>query len=175
MKLRRKKKRGSSIVEVIAAIAILVISLEAITMSFSTSAKIWQKHDKKLDTSTLNQTICQNIRQRDKRVIRDFYLDNAAGTEKSAKIYIYFNNYDDVVGVVKSAVEDGTGFITASAADYEECKTIRPGGEKYGALITVADTSSDDSYYALYKFEVKVWNLHDAGNYEAASTFYIGG
>lgn len=175
MKFKCKKKKGSTIVEIIAAVAILLLGLNAVTISFSTSSKLWQNHNKKLDTNTLNQTICQNFRQWDRMNIRTLYDDNVTGSPPAVNLYIYFNDYDELI----NAIGDDTSYFFTPTTKKEdifvECKAGKPMDKKYGALISIIDDKDSGDYYALYRFDVFVWNLEDVGNYEAHSYFYIGG
>ena len=179
----KKKKKGSTLIELIGAISILMIGLSAITVSFSTSSKIWQNHNKKLDNSTFNQTICQNLRQKDKWGIRDIY-NTITGSNGKSEIYIYFNSYEELVGtgnlidtdkVRLGAIGYETGYLDIDETSYQKCKDNNSGTKKYGALITIEDKRVSGDYFPLFQIKVVVWNLEDAGKYEATSSFYIGG
>lgn len=192
MRFKLKKKKGSTLVEVIASVAILAIGLMGFKSLISTSSNIWEIEHKKLDTSTFNMTISQNIRKKEKLGVRNLYENRVNPTSAHfGYIFIYFDDYTDLVGTGVTTETDlrkkygAVGYetdytyINETNANFTKCKE-GAGGKKYGALISIVDAQKTDSnkataYYSIYKVTVKVWNLIDSGNFESETSFYVGG
>lgn len=189
---RKVKKKGSTLVEIIAAVAILLIGLTGITSVYTTSAGRWNIENNKLDTSIYNKSIDQNIKNKEKQGIRDLYKAYKAAHASEAesdpiRFYIYFNDFKELVGdknnltseaLNRGAVGYESGYTYTTTPSYAECMTKNPvtNKKKYGALIVITDKKEAGKECSIYKVEVKVWNLQVEGQkFESTSSFYVGG
>lgn len=198
MRLRKKKKSGNTLVETIAAIAIILIGLEAVIVSYTTSSKMWQNENKRLDTSTFNQTICQNIRKKEKPEVESIYLSELLSGDKYVNAFIYFDNYEELIGTGNDAdtdvVREGVigyspsyTFVNDTDVDSQEkklskCRELNVNGKQFGALISIVDDRDsgldllkNGREFSIYRIKVTVWNLTGSAGYPSETSFFLGG
>jgi prepilin-type N-terminal cleavage/methylation domain-containing protein len=154
------KKKGYTLIELIAAIAIFAIVMSAVYTTFSTSIKIWSRADLKLGTSTYSQSIIETLRAQGAGRLKDMY-----SIPDGNSCYIYFDenltNFR-VYGSTTSPenlltwVKDSTTKLTGSVTEnYTSCKSLSS-GMRYGAFIFIKQSdASNKVYYA----RVRVWDL----------------
>jgi len=175
--MRKRSKKGNTLIELIGAMAILVIGLSGSSFAVSTSVKLWQVDNKKLDLSTFNQSISQNFKGNGETEVERIFTNNPHPSG-ILNYYFYFKDVNSVTNSINSALSTVTPqpIIVASHLTKGECISLFPGGDKYyGALVSIQDVKKPTDYYSIYKIDLRVWNLKDSGEISATSTFYIGG
>ena len=171
-----KRKKGFTIVELIVAVAIILISLQAVTIAVRASSKMWEISNRKLDVSTFNQSISQNIKNRGRSYIKDIYKARSTPAGNTIRFCIYFNDNSGIAPYFEGSLKKNDGtfkFTFDSVTDFEGCKD-KSNGENYGALVIISESRDTDNY-SVYKLEVTVWDLTKNGEYKSYSSFYIGG
>lgn len=171
-----KKKKGFTIVELIAAVAIILLSLQAVSLAVSAASKMWGISNSKLDVNTFNISISQNMKNRGRNYIRDIYKATGKSAGSTINFYIYFNDNSEIAPYFEGSLKNPDGslkVIVDSASDFDTCKSYNS-GKKYGALVTIKETMETDNY-SVYEIEVTVWDLLKDGKYKSSSSFYIGG
>jgi len=170
------KKKGFTIVELIAAVAIILLSLQAVTIAVTASSRMWKISNNKLDVNTFNLSISQNIKNRGRSYLKDIYKATGTFAGSTMSFYIYFNDNREITPYFEGSLKKDDGdfkFKFDSAGDFESCKA-KSDGEKYGALVTIKEKSDTDNY-SVYEIDVTVWDLLNDGKYKSHSSFYIGG
>lgn len=158
------KKKGFTLVELIAAVAIFAITISAISLAFSTSISTWSKGDLKLGTSTYAQSIIETIRSQGADKIKTMYND-AGGSS----CYIYFDDNMTNLRVYNNAavstptdlltwVKGGTSKLAGTVGEsFASCNnSAYSGGKKYGAYLYIKQS---DAVNKVYYVRVRVWNL----------------
>jgi prepilin-type N-terminal cleavage/methylation domain-containing protein len=165
------KKKGYTLIELIAAIAIFAIVMSAVYTTFSTSIKIWSRADLKLGTSTYSQSIIETLKSQGVDKLKNMYNSSSGNS-----CYIYFDdNLSNLIvynGVASSPlnlltwVKDSTTKLTSSVTEnYTSCKNFSS-GRKYGASIFIKQSdASNKVYYA----RVRVWDLKRQNGAETES------
>lgn len=147
------KKKGFTLVEVVAAVAILAIFLTSISPAFLNSISALDSGEKILNTNSYAQAIIETYRSLGKAKLKDMYIDN--GSKKVSKI-IYFNDYDDL-----SESIDNNSFNNSSS------------GMKFKSTITV-DKDSSFTLIQVYKITVSVELINDKNNNKSTLSLYLG-
>ncbi|MDD3225042.1 MAG: prepilin-type N-terminal cleavage/methylation domain-containing protein [Clostridium sp.] len=195
-----KKKKGSTLIELIAAIAILAICMVGAYTAIASGNTMFSNDSIRTDMENENQIILETIRSREKDDNSTDYVktlyDNYTTSGDSRKIYMFFdkndlisnlNNNSSIFGW-KSQYENGTQGMDDDLKEYKECSNARIDTENtnnpYGALIQIQlDTSTSpfsDNYYGTYKVTIitwkfdKIWNEDNIKHYESKTSFEIG-
>lgn len=165
-----KKKKGFTLVELIAALAILSIAMTGISLTFNTSSTMWKKTRVSLELVTDNQSIAQNLRSQGKNKITKIYDLSNSGC------YIFFDNYDEIKDIITA--NDYSDFKVAIAApSFTECNNINEKSvdkKDYGALIEIHEATPTGNYYKFYDVKLTVWYLQEGEKSKSENTFYIG-
>lgn len=169
-----KKKKGFTLIELIAALAILSIGLSGVSFAFSTSSQLRMNEDVKLDTSTSSQTIVESFRAKGKNFTDTIYNTGAKyiGSDGSSSVYkyLFFTSIEDL----NTNINNNSFVSVSGTGSFSDCKASIPSGNpKFGALIQVIDDTGSNSY-TLYKINCTVWNLSYGATPYAQLTFYIG-
>lgn len=165
------KKRGFTLIELVAAVAILTISITAISSAFMTSISVWSRGNDKLETSNYAQGIIEMLRSLGGEQIK--YLYNSGFVNRR----VYFSE-----GVKGSSAEGGS--VDRSLSNLMEgLKSMpynipdqfnTPSNNKYAGSITIEirNNNSEDSavnlfkkdgqvIYSIYRVKVDVWKLRN--------------
>ncbi|HEY5560725.1 MAG TPA: type II secretion system protein [Clostridiaceae bacterium] len=179
--MRRKSKKGNTLIELLAAMAILIIGLSGSSFAVVSSTRLWQIDNKKLDLTTFNQSISQDLKMKGELEVARIFKNNP-DTRLVHNYYIYFNVVSStIVDAIDSALDPNkiTNVLISSVPSYGDCKNNysrgTDGKAKYGALISIQDAKEAGAYYSIYKIDLTVWNLDEPSQLQANSTFYIGG
>jgi type II secretory pathway pseudopilin PulG len=167
-----KKKRGNTLVELIAAVALIIITLQVISVAVKASSNMWTRSNMKLETSTFNQSVTQNIKNRGKGYVKSIYADQNADPGDEVVFYIYFDNFTEIAPFFED--DSMSGFNFQTDFNYTTCETNNT-GKKFGAAVKIVDVKGTSDKYSLYELEVTTWNMEHDGQYSSSSLFYIGG
>ncbi|WP_139905523.1 hypothetical protein [Clostridium thermarum] len=160
-------------VELIAAVALIIIVLQVISVAVKASTSMWTRSNLKLETSTFNNSITHNIKNRGKGYVRSICENQGASPNEKVNFYIYFDNSTDIAPFFEDDSMDG--FLFKTDFNYTTCETSNTGNKKYGAAIQIEDIKGASDYYSLYEIKVITWNLEYGEQYSSSSSFYIGG
>lgn len=153
-------KKGFSLIEVIAAIAIFSIGILAITMAFSTSLNVSKMNDVKRDTSQYAQIITEKFNAMGYNEINTHYKSipyKDSGINK-VEDFRYFNNIDDI--------PNNESLLSVSGNGDKELLYPMAEENKFGVLIRVTkdrlqqDENQDNVYYTRYNIYIRVWDLN---------------
>lgn len=165
--MKRKKKKGMTLIELVAALAILTGGITVIYSGFMNSTQTWKKEKVNLELVSGAQSISQVLKARGKVNLETIY------TEYDTKLYVYFDEYSDINQSFE--VNNFSRFRHATTSNFTECNSLNV-NKKYGALLQIQDkalTTSTYSQFKYYKIDLTIWNLSTGATTQ--STFYIGG
>jgi prepilin-type N-terminal cleavage/methylation domain-containing protein len=171
------KRKGFTLTEVIASIAILSILTVAISVLFQSSAKIWNSGKIKLQNVTHVNTLANLIKARGKGYIRDIYDNNGKDGSGKVNFYIFFDDYSECSNAIYNDVI--TFPAVGSTLNREDCKTKNTDNKRYGALVSFSlDTesyvpSTDEYYYEMYKAEIELWDLKENNTFSSTTAIQI--
>jgi prepilin-type N-terminal cleavage/methylation domain-containing protein len=157
------KKKGFTLIELIAAIAILSIVITAITTAFTSSIQTWKKADVKLDSSAYAQGAIEMLKSPD---VRTSQLYKISG---SRYYYLYFNNINELKDGVNDfilAAKTGTTSLAgaynavnlSSAATsnvFSDCKN-NSNSKRYGVYIEFTN-NTPEQYFAI---KLTLWDFN---------------
>jgi type II secretory pathway pseudopilin PulG len=154
LKVRRKK--GLTIIELVVAMAILMISMMAITSIVTYSVKSESKSSVRLDTSSYAKAVIEVARTQ-----TDINFKVRPSTDNC---YVYFNDMEDLKNKLNNSY-----FITAASVSdvyniagtgsFDDCKSKNINNRRYATHITRASDSLSTSLNILYNIEISVWDL----------------
>ena len=150
--MKKSVKKGFTLVEVVAALAILTTSILIIYQVFDFSSKIWVKEKNNIDLTSYSQTIAQTLKSAGKDHLKEIY-DNGAG----ANVYIYFDSGEDAAKIVSGV--DMTSFMQISDTSDIYSKNSN---KIYGAQLLITEEHLSTAGYAVYSYyqvQIKVWKL----------------
>lgn len=168
--MEKRVKKGFTLVEVVAALAILTSSIAIIYQVFNFSGTVWTKEKNNISLVSYSQTIAETLKGSGKDHLTDIYA-------KSPTSYIYFDSVSDAKSVCSSY--DMGNFTTILGSEDIYSKNIR--NNIYGAQIVITNLSLSTTNYAVYhyyKVDIKVWNLNKlqtapTQEISTVATFYI--
>jgi prepilin-type N-terminal cleavage/methylation domain-containing protein len=149
-------KKGFTLIEVIAAIAIFSIAILAISMAFSTSLNISQMNDIKQDTSQYAQAITEKSKN---------LIDAGSTKTYDDPIVFYFYDIDDINTCVENI------FNSDDISGYKNQNGNNEDGDKfqYAASIKIAETDS-----SIYEVNVSVWKIGKETQSKSVRDIYEG-
>jgi len=162
-----KRKKGFTLVEIVAALAILTGGITVIYAGFMNSTHIWEKEKVNLELVSGAQSISQVLKARGKVNLETIY------NKYDTKLYVYFDEYSDIYQSFE--ISDFSKFRPATTCSFSECNSLNF-NKKYGALLQIQEQSlltGTYSQFKYYKIEMNIWRLSTGA--ETQSTFYIGG
>ena len=178
------KKRGFTLVELIAAIAIMAIALTAISSAMLTTVKLNGDNNLKMDNENYAESIIETFKGGGKSS-----LDSKAGTNSPVSCFLYFddkllnfstsmdssikysnfnawfNSSDKVTGTVS---EDDNNNHDKNL--FNKCTAHNTNKNKYGAYLIIEDDSTSDNTYYM---KIIVWNLKGSNGNEITREMYI--
>lgn len=158
-------KKGFTLVELVVSLAILSISMVAITMIFSVALNTRQKNDIKQSTSGHSQSIIENF-----RAVRYDKLDNnlyKGDMTTGVSTFVYFNNMSNFNTWFQNYI-NGTTQITGNV-DSSAYPSFT--GNQFGALIKISKKSiTGVTPYHIY---VRVWKLAKGAQSQSVREIYI--
>lgn len=152
-------KKGFTLVEVVAAIAIFSITILAISMAFSTSLNISEMNDIKQDTSQYAQAITEKSKN---------LIDSGSTSTTTQPVTFYF--YD--IGDINSCLENL--FANQSIDQYSNSNGTNLYGNKFKYGVSI-NTTKPDSSINYYKINVRVWKIGKETQSESVRDIYESG
>lgn len=172
-----RKKKGFTLVELIAALAILSIGLSGITLAFSSAVQTRKNEDIKLDTGANAQIISENLREKGKIYVEDVYNSFptkivGADGRSSIYLYIFFNNAEELNNIFEAR---NFTLVTGGSGSYSDCanKNNSSGNKTYGARLQITNATGANKY-SLFRINATVWKLKISEKPNSELTFYIG-
>ncbi len=142
-------KKGFTLIEVIAAIAIFSIAFVAVSLAFSIAITTGQGNEISQNNIQFSETIIEKF-----RTSYDFSSIGSNGVSYN----IYFNSIGDL--------EDGINEMISGTADTNPLKN----GHAFGALISISKVQVVD--VTTYHIYVKSWRLDKGSKYQSIKDFY---
>jgi prepilin-type N-terminal cleavage/methylation domain-containing protein len=164
-----KKKKGFTLVELIAALAILAISMIGIYLAFDTSSIIWRKTSETLEIVSHSQSIAQNLKAQGKYKVKQI---NDHITTGNVGCYLFFNDYDEIKSTITN--NNYSKYISTLSPTFNDCKTNNLDDKTYGAFIKIVDDKPPLSYYNFYKITLTVWDLKKVELISGELPFFLG-
>lgn len=188
------RKKGFTLVEVIAAIAILSITIFAISTAFISGTRTWRDGEQKLDTMCYAQGISEAFKGAN--ISKITQLGNDAGSSA----FFYFNeDYKNFVLYTASGnttlSSPGTppnftdwfnfgpkiqgqvssdDFSNIDSGIYNKCLRNNS-SKKYGAYVAIKKDTRASTVGTVYYVKVRVWDLSYGSDSESVREVYIGG
>ena len=165
----KRRKKGDTLVELIAAIAILAIASAGSSMAISLSSKMWRANSRNLELNTFNQSICEDLKLRDKESLNNLYEDNDGNrtTNKTITFWFYFDNLS-----VDKPYNVGSDSLSAIMQDPNYNKP-KDNASNFISTVQMTDVNKPSDYYTIYKITVET---SDSKTHKSStSSFYIGG
>ena len=150
--MKKNVKKGFTLVELVAALAILTTSIVVIYQVFKFSNNVWVKEKNNIKLVSISQTISQTLKGSGKDHLATIY-NNGEGT----KIYFYFDSIDEAVGIANGIDTNKLKAIVGSSDIYSKNES-----KDYGAqlIITPKELKKwDYASYTYYQVDIKIWKL----------------
>lgn len=126
----RKRKKGFTLIELIASIAILAIAFSGIGIAMTTSSNINKNDEKKVDNNIYSQFILQTLKSQGKNYLKSLYPGKS-----EYEGYFYFNTKDDLNNALKDSI-----FLPGT---YDNMVTnMNTSTNKYGAYLKITTTKT---------------------------------
>ena len=174
--MKKQKRKGFTLIEVIAAMAIFAIATASITFAISSSTNAYRIENIKFETISAADNILEQLKAKgtgdststNNNVTSLKDLFSSTDTTDIYK-YVYFN-YNELTTIIL----DKTNFIdlaSGASGNYSDCNDQKQNGKKFGAYIHInRDNGSSTAtintgivdksfYYNNYSIHVEVWNL----------------
>lgn len=180
-KLSRKK--GFTLVELIIAMAILVIVSGGIGLAVETSSSLYAQNTSDLKSTEYTDKILEYYKGKQLSGLDSIYRGNSAGTEF---FYLYFNNDDPTDNTVNSlnyVLPASTGTnkppifnLTSSGntPDYAGCSSNNTSNYKYGVIVTLTKnydnagaTAAENYNFYTYKIDVTLYDFEKGQNVQS--------
>ena len=136
-----KKKKGFTLVELIAAIAILSIAMVGISSAVYTGTKLSAKNAKKADSSELASNIMQYYKSQGKTALKELFNFTSTGSSKYNG-FCYFNTDDELSNYIKTPLDTSIWTI-GDAGTKTKINSSQP--KKYAAYIELTVNNSLDN------------------------------
>ncbi len=169
-----KKKKGFTLIELIAAIAILSIAMVGISNAIFFGSNVSAKNTKKVNTSVFAQYMIQTYKSQGKNYIKSLYSGN------SFTGYCYFNNLDELNDVLEGTAAltpgsyqnmiDGKTASNKSIGAYVEFTSSSIIGKVPGSNSDIVLQPGFDNV----RIYVKVVNLKEQAKNESSLVFFLG-
>lgn len=172
----KKRKKGDTLVELIAAIAILALASAGSSMAISVSSKMWQANSRNLELNTFNQSICEDLKLRDKESLNNLYEDNGGKTNSTITFWFCFDNLS-----IDAPYNVGKANLSTIMQDqnYNKYMLNKPkdNASNFISSVHMTDVNEHSDYnttsYTIYKITVET---SDSRTHKSStSSFYIGG
>lgn len=166
----KRRKKGDTLVELIAAIAILAIASAGSSMAISLSSKMWRANSKNLELNTFNQSICEDLKLRDKESLNNLYEDNVRN--HTTRFWFCFDNLS-----VDTPYNVGSANLSTIMQDQNYNRYIfdkpRDNASNFISSVHMTDVNYNTTSYTIYKITVET---SDSKTHKSStSSFYIGG
>jgi len=169
-----KVKKGFTLIELIAAIAILGIVFAGVSIGLIAGVRTEKKSDAKLETSTFAKALVENIKVQDESTLKNINTVN----------YIFFDDKATLEdGMIKLFIRNSSTASTKtdiailpsknlSYCSYSSCKAVNQNSShnnrKYGACILINSTTANR-----YEVQVWMWDFKFGEGSLAKREFYI--
>lgn len=189
------KKKGFTLIELIAAIAILSITIAAISTAFITGIKTWKNGDEKLNTMCYAQGISEAFKGSTIAKItqlgndsgssffayfdegyKNFTLYTSSGSNSltnpgtPANFTDWFNYGPKIQGKVSN-----DDFSNRDTSVFNNCYNNNTSKRRYGSYIMIEKDARESTIGTVYYIKVRVWDLNYGVSSESTREVYIGG
>ena len=165
------KKRGFTLVELIASIAIIAIIMTAASPAFLMSIKLWKNNRAKINTMAYSQAIAEYYKSNGMENLKTIYDSSEKNSDLSTTNYIYFDN--DCGDAMKKTIDDNASrFGKTAVEDYNTCKTRNTGNKKYGAFLKIFKVSGTTNTN-VFGVRVVVWNFANGNEASSSRVLYL--
>lgn len=188
------RRKGFTLVEVVAAIAILSITIFAVSTAFISGTRTWRSGEQKLDTMYYAQGISEVFKGANISKITQL------GDEVGSSAFLYFDedyrnfvlytangntaltspgtppNFTDWFNFgpkIQGKVSDDD-FSNIDTNIYNKCRRSNS-NRKYGGYIVIKKDNRPSTVGTVYYVKVRVWNLSYGSDSESVREVYIGG
>jgi len=163
-----KRKKGFTLIELIASIAILTIAFTGISMALIASVKTEKKSDVKLETSTYAKAVVENIKiQSDNALRNTINVRYLFFNDKDSFEYCLYNKflqgvegkYEPTPPEVGKTGKDVVNLLDSTLCTYSKCKerNLLENNRKYGACIYMEYKELSKNGIISKGYNVKVW------------------
>lgn len=172
---KNKRNKGFTLIELIAAIAILTITMIGIESAISYSAKTMKKNDIKIENHEFSQYIIQSFKSRGVNYFSKFYYDKVKGIAgaTSHKFYLYFDDSNELNTVLSSDMYDTNIYHNGTYNNM----ILNPQNKEFGACVEINPVSivpGDVTSPKNIRVNVKVVSLKRNNKISSDLLFYMG-
>ncbi|WP_326511756.1 type II secretion system protein [Clostridium intestinale] len=168
-----KKKKGFTLIEMIASMAMLVLIFSVIASLMLLAIKTNVRNEKDLDSNSVSKAFVELVNS--KKVdnilsMPDADKDNNILVDMSGNQYkITFDDVDDLNNLVNKLFSKATyGSFKDITSDFEN---ISDDGKKYAIKIEVSEVKEDE--VSTYKIDINSWNLNNINTSKINRKIYI--
>ena len=172
-----QRKKGFTLIELIAAIAILSIAMVGICSAVYTGTNISAKNSKKLNTSVFANNMIQALKTENKDNLGENY--NFSNEKPMSSCYCYFDNEDELQKLLKTKIDvTNSANLNLKSGSEEDMKgNVGKSDKKFGAFLqlnlkTIKDKEVEDINFL--RIFVKVIKLKALDMAESSLVFYLG-
>jgi prepilin-type N-terminal cleavage/methylation domain-containing protein len=174
-----KKRKGFTLIELIAAIAILSIAMVGISNAIYSGTKISAKNTKKVNTNVFAQYVIQTYKSQGKK-----YLQTTYGcTTSPFKGYFYFDKIEDIDSIISDPLNFTTGISTDIFTDMKN--GIVASNKSFGAYVEISTsqnlgkdhlnpTLNVSCIYDTVRISVQIVSSKDMENNGSSLVFFVG-
>lgn len=186
-KLSRKK--GFTLVELIIAMAILVIVSGGIGLAVETSSSLYAQNTSDLKSTEYTDKILECFKGKGLNILSDMYNNStkvngeeATTTSTTKYLYLYFNNddiNDNTDDSLNYILKNTTSFqmvdeVINGAASYADCSSNNTSNYKYGVIVTLTKNYDNNGVAAAqsynfytYKIDVTLYDFQKGQNVQS--------
>lgn len=167
------KKKGFTLIEIIVAIAILMIGIMTVSVISSGTLSAYKANQIKIENINYADTIINILKANGKLYVKDIYGDfNVNSSDHNCTFNLYF---DDLTQLEDAITNDATpeswtdsSTMPTDMKDKKNCAFIRIDD----ASVNIGPTT--DHKVNLYNILIKVWNFEYGNSSEVKFRVYIG-
>lgn len=168
-----KKKKGFTLIEMIASMAMLVLIFSVIASLMLLAIKTNVRNEKDLDSNSVSKAFVElvNSKKADNILsIPEADKDKNILIDMSGNQYkITFDDVDDLNNLVNKLFSKATyGSFKDITSDFEN---ISDDGKKYAIKIEVSEVKEDE--VSTYKIDINSWNLNNINTSKINRKIYI--